>query len=233
MSSFLNVMRVAATEMGVAVPKAERVFSASKTFETSGAASATYEAGHANFALDVIKQVAKDLGIKTAPATDGLAAAKSLVERAPQIANRQSAGVTRAFAEPFHVSAGHSIEMTPIGEIVRGSVKNPEAFLAAKAAATRSEAALPKAMGAVEAGEKAPPLVDLVRELTRGGKYEGAVVSKQNGTTIVSFEDGAWKGAQAIADDTRIFVERNGNLSEHALNPLQGFEKMGNRFVNG
>lgn len=130
-------------------------------------------------------------------------------------------------------NAGHTIEMTPIGEIIKGNLRSPDAIAAAKAAAGQSEAVLPKTANVLEAGEKAPTLVDMVRGIAQGGKVDGAVVSKQNGTTLVNFEEGLFKGSTAIVDDATILVERNGRLTEHSLAPHPGFQRMNNRFVDG
>ncbi|MBX9948059.1 MAG: hypothetical protein K2Y39_02730 [Candidatus Obscuribacterales bacterium] len=131
------------------------------------------------------------------------------------------------------MNAGHTIEMTPIGEVIKGNLRSHDAMAAAKEAAVRSEAVMPKAANVVEASEKTPTLVDMVRGLAQGGKVEGAVVTRQNGTTLVNFEEGLFKGSTAIVDDATILVERNGRLTEHSLAPHPGFQKMSNRFVDG
>lgn len=206
---YLEIMREVARGLGVKVPTAEAALATARAIETKGFVRAAQEG-----------------------AENSYSAVKSVIDRAPQIPNLK-AEVSRQYAAPFHISAGHSIEVTPIGEIIKSGAANPEVFAAAKAATLRSDAAMPKAIGALEHGEKAPPLVDLVRDLAKGAKYEGAVVTRKDGTTLVNFEDGFFKGTQAVIDDSTILIERGARLSEHSLIPLGAPQKMVNRFVNG
>jgi len=242
-------MRGAATAGAKVLPKAEQAAAGGKVFETNSAASAGYVEGHTNFALSVIRDVARELGVKlpqtaeaaastakgivpkglaqTEPGVSQLQAVRGVVDGAPKIPGLGARGTTEGVAD-----AGHALEMTPIGEIIKGNLRSPDAIAAAKAA-TRTEPLVPKAAGALETGEKTPTLVDMVRGIAQGGKVDGAVVSKQNGSTIVNFEEGLFKGSQAIVDDATILIERNGRLTEHTLAPHPGFQKMGNRFVDG
>lgn len=207
---YLEIMREVARGLGVRVPTAETALATARAVETKRFVRAAQEG-----------------------AENSYSAVKSVIDRAPQIPNLRTAEASRQYAPPFHISAGHSIEVTPIGEIIKAGGANPEVYTAARAAALRSEAVLPRAMSAVEQGEKAPPLVDLVRDLAKGAKYEGAVVTKKDGTTLVNFEEGLFKGTQAVIDDSTILIERGARLTEHSLVPHAGFQKMGNTFVNG
>ncbi len=166
--------------------------------------------------VNIMREVAQGLGVKVLPTAETAISTVKAFE--PK-------GASRFVQE--------AIEMTPIAQVIKQGASNPEAYLAAKAAATRSEGMLPRAIGVAEKGEKAPPLVDLVRELAKGAKYDGAVVAKKDGMTMVNFEEGLFKGTQAMVDDSTILIERGARLTEHSLAPQAGFQKMTNRFVNG